>query len=253
MKRRNMLKSVGVGTIGTTALANTARAASRSWQYGYSEGDTDSFDSVNVEIYKASPADESYRRDARRAAETVFGQAYDADRIAGYEVTTYNTDYEVADCSDIWNEWHDFRTQQTDWHEHGIHFLVTACDSDALGKGAPKVCWSNDGSGYARTSANSRDSLPFKHTCGMEYLHSFIDKSCDQVQNLTGPDNDEHSLGSVIDVDGEKLETPIAKQAKWDDGFCDYDGSSKDGLTMQVTYCSKRSLELSAEHDDGQH
>lgn len=254
MQRRKYLKAVGAGALGTAAATGTATAATREWVDSYDYGDTGSYDSVNVEIYRAYYADGIYRYYARQAAENVFQQATDGGYISGYDITTWNIDWSVGDCTDIWSEWHDFRTTQTSWDSIGTHFLVTACGSDDLGNGSPVPTWDNDGSAYARTSGNDRPVDKFKHTVGMELLHSFIDKNnCCEVQDMTGPNNSEHSLGTVKDIDGQKLETPMATKGTWDVGWCDYDGDYKDGITMDTSYCSKQCLSYSADHADGRH
>lgn len=256
MQRRKYLKAFGTGAITTGALTGTAAAATREWvdSYYYGDSDTSNYNTPNVEIYRAANADGIYRYYARQATENVLKQLTDAGDIAGYKVTTWNTDWQLSDCTDIWTEWHNFRENNTSWDDNGVHLLVNRCDSDALGKGAPVPCWDQDGSAYARTSHDDRPEKPFKHTVAMEVLHSFIDSgSCCDVQDETGPDNSEHSLGTVIDVGGDKLATPMATKPKWDVGECPYSGSSKDGITMQLSDCTHDSMRYSAAHVAGYH
>lgn len=257
MDRRKFLRSVGTGSVASFTVGqktiDTAAAASRYWENTYTYGDTDNYDSVNIEIYKAYYADSTYRTYARQAAENIFGQATDDGYISGYEITEWDTDFSISDCDGkVLGEWHDFRTTQTSWDSIGVHHLVTACGGKPPGK-AGGADWDNDRSCYARTNGNDKSELPFKHTTAMEILHSVSShKACDEVAKLTDQTND-HALGTVKDIDGQKLETPMAAKGSWSDGDCYYDGDSKDGLTMQLSWCMKEAMSRSAAHWNGWH
>ena len=256
MERRKFLRSVGTGSIASIAVGqqtiDTAAAATRDWinSFEYGNYDPNAYDSVNVEIYKANYADSTYRWYARQAAQNIFGQAVDEGYISSYQITEWNTDFSIDTCDDtVRGQWHTFRTEQTNWDSVGIHHLVTACDGNPPGK-AGGANWDNDRSCYARTYGNGKSELPFKHTCAMEMLHSVSShKACEEVQKLTDYTND-HALGTVKYIDGQYLETPMASKGTWADGDCPYTGDSKDGLTMDLSYCMKRAMALSAEHWD---
>lgn len=258
MNRRAFLRSIGTGSVASVAVGqqvvDTAAAAGREWVNSFSYGDTDSYDSVNVEIYKPRFVDSEYRYWARLGAQDVFGQATDDGYISGYEITEWNVDDFYVDCDgDILTQWDDYRTNQG-WTTDGSHFIAVNCSGNPAGKAGAGDSFKTDRSCYAKTYGNDDSKTSFKQTAAHEMLHNHISSlACEEVQSLTGPDNSEHSLGTVYYQDGQDLETPLAGKNHWADGECTYYGDTYDGITMDLSDCTKQALARSAAHWDGQH
>lgn len=258
MNRRTFLGAVGPGPVANftvgQGLFDTAVTSEREWVNSFSYGDTNSYDSVNVEIYKPTYVDSEYRHWARVGAQDVFAQATDDGYISGYKVTEWNIDWSANCNSKLLTQWDDYRTKQG-WTEDGSHQLVVNCgDPGAAGKAGAGDGWQTDRSCWVKTYGNQKKRLPYKHTAAHEILHNFYSNlACDGVKSLTGPHNSEHSLGTVLGGSGQNLETPMADENQWSDGSCKYYGESYDGPTMEMSTCEKQALEYSAEHWDGQH
>lgn len=257
MDRRTFLRTVSTGSVASFTVVSsvdTAAAASREWVNSFEYGDTSSYDSVNVEIYKPKYAASEYRWWARQAAQNVFGQATDDGYISGYEVTEWNIDDFYVDCGgDILDQWDTYRTDQG-WTADGSHFLAVNCSGSPAGAAGAGDSWKTDRSCYAKTYGNDESEDSFKHTAAHEMIHNHISSlACDDVQSLTCSHNSEHSLGDVLYRDGQYLESPMAGKEHWDGGDCVYYGDSYDGITMELSYCTEQALSHSADHWDGQH
>lgn len=92
-------------------------------------------------------------------------------------------------------------------------------------------------------AGSSSDGGPhFKNICIQEAYHPFIDASLGDVSQITGPNNDEHSLG---EVNSSNDVTPMVTSYQ-DDGLdgvgrCD-DSYNKTGYTVNPTYCTNQAI-----------
>ncbi|WP_158058134.1 hypothetical protein [Halorussus halophilus] len=258
MNRRTFLGTLGSGSVANFAvgqsLVDTLATGDREWVNTFRYGDAGRYDSVNVEIYKPTHTDSVYRYWSRIGAQNVLGQATDDGYISGYQITEWNIDW-TADCDgDLLAQWNDYRTKQG-WTRDGSHQLIVNCgDPGPAGKAGSGDAWRTDRSCWVKTYHNEKDELPFKHTVAHEVLHNYYSSlDCETVKSLTGPHNSEHSLGTVIDRDGQNLGTPLADPDHWSAGRCSYYGESTDGATMTLSACEKQALKYSADHWNGRH
>lgn len=146
----------------------------------------------------------------------------------------------------------------------GSHLLVhsegCSADDSIAAYEASDSC-SDNSSAFSRGvmswtgSECNLDSGLRKNSAIQEPLHTFIRyEDIEGIHDLTN-DNDgtirrfeEHRLGEVSDFDVTPLLTYHADEDPREKGDCDGDGTSVDGHTQQLTWCTKEAVKLTADN-----
>lgn len=227
-------------------------------------GDLSVYDSLTIRVYGSAHVDSSYVKDSFNEMVNAMQWAYDADRIRGFRIKRYSSNFD-PDCSS------EILPQLENWREYngyygvGVHMMVNDCSSSSSNPGVSDDvnAWDNPSDTMAITDEGNRDSDGVQASAVHEAIHSLVLSACpyvqdDMVKERDGTGWNEHSLGKVKqNIHGLGLEyhTPmLGGDYAAKNGTCDSSGTeSDDEETHQLTTCENRALELSAEHADGRH
>lgn len=180
-------------------------------------------------------------------------QLYNYGYISGYDIDLYETTLEINDGDNVLDKWKYHRDDQG-WTHDGSWLLChksnqgsSAGGSDAWKKEngchvSKDVYW-----GYGLTA--------FKSFAIHESFHNFLQSGrCSKIQNNHGVSND-HQLGDDFG-DSYIFQTPMVggHQDETTEGDCNTDkGADLSNASLDLNYCEKDAIQLSADHSDGQH
>lgn len=206
-------------------------------------------------VLKADNTTHDQRDTARDGVETALQDAYNDNRIPGFEIRTYNTTKQLSSVC-AYNgdgEGEQYVSNHFGDEDDGCFLWVTQfTESYACGYGA----W-NDRR-LAQVSALKHTGSSLEAIAAQEMLHTFIKgggNACPYVEDMLGSGGSgEHNLGTVLS--GSTAAANSAMAATYKDapnvGEC---SSSTEVYTKtpQISECTRKAIEFSKEHANGNH
>lgn len=191
----------------------------------------------------------------RDALVSSLDDTLDSGYIKGYNVHEYSTDLWL-DCSgsnaDLLVDIGDWRSSNG-FTSDGTYIGLHRCSSDDLNPGAS---WGDAWSEPADVHVSFAEGSP-KTTTVHETAHCLINHNCSNVQNFmekTDGNWDEHTLGTVLNEGGIDKYTPFGGANPGERGTCSVsDASGVNDRTLTYSYCTKQSIEYSANHSFSGH
>lgn len=212
-------------------------------------GDTSGTTAIRARICKATNQSDAYRTMAADAVENSLQHAYNQGDIDGYEIKEYNTGFSTSG-GDVLQEWSDALKETTN-PDQGAWMVVHGASSGTVNAAWSPGAW--DGAQYAvvSTTKNANDGM-FKNLAIHEVLHTYLNQHCSEVQNLTGDENTDHSLGRDYIINGDDYRSPMSTGhgEKSGAGNC----SRWEGLGVSyrqdMSSCTRTALKESGEHSE---
>lgn len=178
----------------------------------------------------------------------AYDTMWDYDKIPGYEVIHYDSDFDRSDYPDLnavqaVEEWLD----ENNYDSKGFHLGLHSGSSENPGASAPAGKHGWNYKTWGQTNCNPDSDANITNTALHESFHKFIDSDLSSVQELTGDgDRDgEHTLGKVYfrSLDDSWVETPLGSPGASPYGTCDGEDTKPDVYSRNQTKCTGDSIE----------
>lgn len=222
-----------------------------------SKGDVNRVSAPNIYVCTAGTTSRSLRDKAAEGVDEALNQLYLENRVPGYEVELWNTDYtyDGGDCPaacEVRGHWGNERENEN-LTDVGCWLIVYErqgiCLSGCAGCAASNGGWTGDQSAVVFSSCDSENGR-LKSVAVQEVLHPFMHNTCDYGGTLfkecEGEDYaPEHCLGSQVTVDGETYYSPMMGTYDGADtqGVCDTGVDLFDPRSTYLTVCTKQAME----------
>lgn len=228
-------------------------------------GDTGTYNSVWIAIYKTDRVDKLYVDNAFTFVKNCLDNAVDGGYISGYTVSKRAVGWH-PDCGstnpNLIEQWQNVREDAALFHD-GSHVLINDCDAHhdpvALGTTDGNDAWLTDASAHTTTRSDGlRDKGQVYASCFHEPLHALTRRNCEEVQPLMGKDSDgtwnEHSLGVSKNKSGTLANTPfVGGDPSAKKGNCSNEDGAGSNETFDLSTCEMLALQESADHSAGLH
>lgn len=222
----------------------------------YASKGTWDFDHMNFEIAAAknvNTGSDSMIAWAADGIQQACEQLYDYGYISGYDIDLYETSLEINDGDNVLNKWANHRDSQG-WTHDGSWLLCHKSDQGSSAGGSD--AWKKENGAHVSKDVYwGYGMTAYKSFAVHETFHNYLKAGgCSKINNQHNVSGD-HQLGDDYKDNGER-QTPMigGHQTKTTEGDCDTDyGADLYDAGLTLNYCEKSSIELSAEHSDGQH
>lgn len=218
-------------------------------EYGNYGNKTSDCGSVEVDFYRCPSANNSDFDHLVNKATNVMSNLVADDRLDYHEWTTWETDTDLYDANNNGDTGaYDALqiAQDNDWTSCDLTFWIHDVQKGGSATGNARTVFDSK-LAAAQMSTNNTQRVVAHGGC-MELLHAFIDGSLPAVEDLHN-NTEEHHLGNCI----YKYEayygaegfygTPIATGAEsWNNGNCASNRDFKDGVTFEMTSCTRKSV-----------
>lgn len=227
-----------------------------------SHGDTGSTHGVlEINVMRDSLADTAYWDKAYNYVANEVGRIYNNTSLDGALVRKYDTDA-LIDCDNLFqsgNKWLDANDLT---HDGVFQWIVGGCSNTFIAVAAPGPgAWNKRKQSFV--GQNSRKN---KHQVATQAVHEGLHPylaadNCNKIINdilngdTDGDNSNDHNLGDVYTTKGDKSSPMLGHYDDYEAeaGNCNDNAQTVDGYSRKVTSCTMTALELSSEHDAGNH
>lgn len=227
-----------------------------------SHGDTGStYGVLEINVMRDSMADNAYWDKAYNYVSSEVERIYNNTSLDGAITRKYDTDA-LIDCDNLFQSGREWLDANDLTHDGVFQWIVGGCSDTfiAVASGGHDA-WNQREQGFV--GQNSRDN---KHQVATQAIHEGLHPylaadNCNQIisdilnGDTDGDNSNDHNLGDVYTGFGDESSPMLGHYGDYEAeaGNCNDNALTVDGYSKNVNSCTMRALELSSEHDAGNH
>lgn len=219
------------------------------------------YSTLEINVMRESSADDAYWDKAYDYVSKEVERIYNNTSLDGAITRKYDTDASIG-CDSLFSDGNDW-LNNNDINGDGVYqWIVGGCEDTfvAVASGGHDG-WNQREQGFV--GQNSRSN---KHQVATQAVHEGLHPylaadNCDQIiddilnGDTDGDNSNDHNLGHVYTGWGDDASPMLGHYGDYEAeaGNCSDNAWTVDGYSRKVTSCTMEALELSSDHDAGNH